>query len=75
MRENGFILDVLTLEEAAKYLKLSTKEVRTLGPQGRIPCQIVGRKYRFLKAALIGMVAKSECQQDRLGTIWRLCGR
>ena len=53
MGENSVLHDVLTLEEAAKFLRLSTKEVRELGRQGRIPFQKIGRNYRFLKVALI----------------------
>jgi excisionase family DNA binding protein len=59
MGENGFLLEVLTLEETAKYLRLTTKEVRELARKGRIPGQIIGRKWRFLKAALVDWLRKS----------------
>jgi excisionase family DNA binding protein len=44
--------EVLTLEEAADFLRVSKGAVRELAAQGRIPGQQVKRQWRFLKAAL-----------------------
>jgi excisionase family DNA binding protein len=44
--------EVLTLEEAAKYLRLPKEAVREQVAKGLIPGRCVSRKWRFLKAAL-----------------------
>ncbi|HKI36574.1 MAG TPA: helix-turn-helix domain-containing protein [Gemmataceae bacterium] len=44
--------EVLTLEEAARYLRVSKDTVQELVSQGRMPGQRVKGKWRFLKAAL-----------------------
>jgi excisionase family DNA binding protein len=59
MGENGLLHEVLTLEEAARFLKLTTKEVRALARQDRIPGQMIGCKWRFLKAALVAWLGNA----------------
>jgi len=44
--------EVLTLEEAARFLRVSKDAVRELAIQRKIPGQQVKKKWRFLKAAL-----------------------
>ena len=44
--------EVLTLEEAARYLRVSKGAVQELDSQGRLPGQQVKGQWRFLKAAL-----------------------
>jgi excisionase family DNA binding protein len=43
---------VMTLREAARYLRLHTAELQTLAESGVIPAFKVDNKWRFLKAAL-----------------------
>jgi len=43
---------VMTLREAARYLRLHTAELQTLAESGVIPAFKVDDKWRFLKAAL-----------------------
>jgi len=43
---------VMTLREAARYLRLHTSELQTLAESGVIPAFKVDDKWRFLKAAL-----------------------
>ncbi len=43
---------VMTLREAARYLRLHTTELETLAESGAIPAFKVDNKWRFLKAAL-----------------------
>jgi excisionase family DNA binding protein len=45
--------DVLTLGDAADYLKLSEAEVRTEVAEGRLVGQKVGSEWRFLRQKLI----------------------
>ena len=44
--------DVLTLHEAAEFVRVSEKTLRELARGGRAPGQKVGREWRFLKSAL-----------------------
>jgi len=44
--------DVLRLSEAAQYVRVSEKTLRELAKTGRVPCQRVGREWRFLRKAL-----------------------
>jgi excisionase family DNA binding protein len=44
--------DVMTLDEAAKYLRLPRKQVAQLAAEGSIPGRRVADTWRFLKAAL-----------------------
>jgi len=42
----------MTLSEAANLLRVSDKTLGLMARQGRIPCQRVGREWRFLRAAI-----------------------
>jgi excisionase family DNA binding protein len=44
--------DVLTLAEAASYLRVPEEALRGLAEQGDIPGQRIGGEWRFLKRAL-----------------------
>ena len=58
MGDNRHLLEVLTLEQAARFLKLTSKEVAELAKQGRVPGQLIGKKWRFLKNALAEWLRK-----------------
>ena len=51
---NGPENEVLTLAEAAEYLRLSEAEVVELVHSQNLPGRFTGRDWRFLKAALMG---------------------
>jgi excisionase family DNA binding protein len=44
--------DVLTLAEAAAYLRISEDEVKNLVRYQDLPARILGEQWRFLKAAI-----------------------
>ncbi len=44
--------NILTLAEAAKYTRVSTRTMRQLARDGRVPGKKVGREWRFLRSAL-----------------------
>ncbi|MEI6502113.1 MAG: helix-turn-helix domain-containing protein [Armatimonadota bacterium] len=48
---------VLNLSEAAILLRVSEKTIGSMARQGKLPCQRVGREWRFLKPALEGWLA------------------
>ncbi|OPY78422.1 MAG: Helix-turn-helix domain protein [Syntrophorhabdus sp. PtaU1.Bin153] len=43
---------VLTLDELSAYLKISKSTLYKIVREGKIPCQKVGRHWRFRKAAI-----------------------
>lgn len=44
--------EVLTIEELAAYLKIPKSTLYKLVREGKVPCQKVGRHWRFLKPAI-----------------------
>lgn len=48
--------DVLTADEAAKYLRVSLKTLYRLVAAGQIPGQKVGRSWRFRRADLVAFL-------------------
>jgi len=49
---NGPVGEVLTLAEAAAYLRLPEEEVRRVVREQDLPARQVGEEWRFLKAAI-----------------------
>ena len=48
--------DVLTTEEAAILLRVSTKTILGLASRGTLPGRKVGRAWRFLRSDLVAYV-------------------
>ncbi len=44
--------DILTIEEAAEYLRLGKRSVYKLAKSGKIPAKMVLNKWRFEREAL-----------------------
>ena len=44
--------DVLTIEDLSDYLKISKSTLYKLVREGSIPCQKIGRHWRFRKEAI-----------------------
>ncbi|MFA6783293.1 MAG: helix-turn-helix domain-containing protein [Sphaerochaeta sp.] len=44
--------EVLTLQECSLYLKIAESTIYVLARKNKIPCQKVGRNWRFSKNAL-----------------------
>jgi excisionase family DNA binding protein len=44
--------EIMTINETADYLRISLSSLYKLAQDGRIPCQKVGRHWRFRKQAL-----------------------
>ena len=57
---------IMTIEEVAAYLKIPKSTVYILAQDGKIPCQKVGRQWRFHKEAIdqwvknTGMISDSD---------------
>ena len=43
---------VMTIEELSNYLKISRSTLYKLAQEGKLPCQKVGRHWRFRKEAI-----------------------
>lgn len=52
MNQTNTLPQVLTLEEAARYLRLPTEIVERQALQGQIPGRCIETTWRFLKAAI-----------------------
>ncbi len=50
--------DVLTLPEAARFVRVSAKTLGELARSGKVPSQKVGREWRFLRTALEAWLAQ-----------------
>jgi len=44
--------EVMTLPEAAEYLRISKSTLYALAQRGEVPCKKVGRRWRFSRNAL-----------------------
>ena len=44
--------EILTIDEVANYLRVSKSSLYKLAQEGRVPCQKVGRHWRFRKDAI-----------------------
>lgn len=49
--------DVLTVEQAAELLQLSSKTLKRLAQAGRVPGRRVGNQWRFSRQALMDWLA------------------
>ena len=55
--------DVLTVDEAAAFLKIPRSSVYKLAQQGKLPGQKVGRHWRFYRPKLVSMVSGETIQR------------
>ena len=56
---------VMTVEETAKYLKVPRSTVYKLAQEGRIPCQKVGRHWRFKRDSINRWLERTESLKGR----------
>jgi excisionase family DNA binding protein len=57
--------EVLTLEEAAALLKLSTDAVRARAEEGDLPGRRFGKEWRFARMAVLAWLADGDPQRRR----------
>lgn len=65
---------VMTIEEASKYLQIPLSSLYKLAQDGKIPCQKVGRHWRFRKETIDHWLDKSskgkgETQDDQIHNV------
>lgn len=56
-------IDVLNLEETARYLRVSNQTVYNMIRDGRIKAYKVGREWRFLRADILACMSASSNQE------------
>ena len=56
---------IMTIEEVAAYLKIPKSTVYALAQGGKIPCQKVGRQWRFHKEMIDKWIKKGGADPDR----------
>jgi len=44
--------EVMTIEDLAAYIQVSKSSIYKLAQEGRVPCQKVGKHWRFHKAVI-----------------------
>jgi len=72
-RPDGLTCDVLTLGEAAAYLRFSEPDVVRLVEQQGLPARRLGNEWRFLKAAIQNWLSAPVPQGQPQG-IWAAAG-
>ena len=58
---------VMTVAEVAEYLRIPRGSVYKLAQQGRIPCQKVGKHWRFRREALEKWLSREMLQAEISG--------
>lgn len=56
--------DVLTIAELAAYVKVSKSTLYKLVREGKVPCQKVGRHWRFRKEAIDRWLEQKETTSE-----------
>jgi excisionase family DNA binding protein len=58
--------EIMTIGEAAAYLRISISSLYKLAQEGRIPCQKVGRHWRFRREAIDRWLEQRHPLQSRI---------
>ena len=59
--------DVMTIQETSQYLRIPISSLYKLAQEGRIPCQKVGRHWRFRREALERWLEQMPTQNEIRG--------
>ena len=54
---NQDLIEIMTVEETAEFLRVPVSSVYKMAQLGKIPAQKVGRHWRFYRPALVNWVA------------------
>jgi excisionase family DNA binding protein len=60
---------VLTIEEASKYLRIPLSSLYKLAQGGKIPCQKVGRHWRFRKETIDRWLDDRDIKSERTSPV------
>jgi len=59
--------DVLTIEELSVYLKIPKSTLYKLVREGKVPCQKIGRHWRFRKGAIDNWLEETRTNESGSG--------
>lgn len=59
--------DVLTIEELSVYLKIPKSTLYKLVREGKVPCQKIGRHWRFRKGAIDNWLEETRTNEPGSG--------
>lgn len=57
--------DIMTIGETAEYLRISMSTLYKLAQDGRIPCQKVGRHWRFRRETIDRWLDERKAHHER----------
>ncbi len=60
--------EIMTIEETSRYLRIPLSSLYQLARSGRIPCQKVGRHWRFYRPAILKWIAGQARFENRPST-------
>lgn len=63
---------VMTIEEASRYLQIPLSSLYKLAQDGKVPCQKVGRHWRFRKETIDQWLDKNLNLQKNPNTDWAM---
>jgi excisionase family DNA binding protein len=58
--------EIMTIGETAQYLRISLSSLYKIAQDGRIPCQKVGRHWRFRREAIDRWLERIPIQEQSL---------
>ena len=61
--------DIMTIDEVSDYLRISRSTLYKLAQEGRVPCQKVGRHWRFRKKAINRWLEQGGAEDMQSGEI------
>jgi len=62
-------VSVMTVDEVAEYLRIPRSSLYKLAQQGKIPCQKVGRHWRFRREAIDVWLGEHGRQREADGPV------
>lgn len=61
--------DILTIHETSEYLRIPLSSMYKLAQEGKIPCQKVGRHWRFHRGALDRWLQQMRAKADPMAIL------
>ena len=62
--DNEQPMDIMTIQDAAEFLRIPVSSVYKLAQAGKIPAKKVGRHWRFHRPTLVQWVASGQLNPD-----------
>jgi len=66
--------DILTIDELSTYLKIPKSTLYKLVREGKVPCQKIGRHWRFRKEAIDRWLEERHADTKDGGVLHDACG-